>query len=205
VGRSLGAVQASLSCSIDACVAHSARGAAWTTLPHCMKVVCKYLLVVREGALWTARKKHAYVAVSERGGQMCAWTFPGTPGPVAVPEKPASAAPAPMGFSWTKPVAAAEETEKTEADKNGDEAKKPAESPTVNLAAATGHECMHCPGTARNVLSFDCSRSAWDLSCRRKTRRRMEQQPRSRRMTTRRTRALPRHPHFQACFPCFFR
>jgi hypothetical protein len=58
-----------------------------------------------------------------------------------VPEKPASATPAPTGFSWTKPVAAAEESGKTEADKNGDEAKKPAESPAVNLAAATGHEC----------------------------------------------------------------
>jgi hypothetical protein len=55
---------------MDACVAHSSGGAVWTTRPHCEKEVCKYLLFVREGALLTARKKHAYAAVSECGGQM---------------------------------------------------------------------------------------------------------------------------------------
>ena len=59
-----------------------------------------------------------------------------------MPEKAASATPAPTGFSWTKPVAAAEESGKAEADKNGDETKKPTESPVVKLAAATGHECI---------------------------------------------------------------
>ena len=70
VGRSLGALQASLFLAVWTCVAHSAGGAVWTTRPHCKKEVCKYLLFVREGALLTARKKHAYAAVSECGGQM---------------------------------------------------------------------------------------------------------------------------------------
>jgi hypothetical protein len=52
------------------------------------------------------------------------------------PEKPAAAANTSSagGFSWTKPVAAEEGAKEETSDKNGDEAKKPAESPAVNLA-----------------------------------------------------------------------
>ena len=50
------------------------------------------------------------------------------------PEMPAAAAPAAGGFSWTKPVASEEGAKAETSDKNGDEAKKPAESPAVNSA-----------------------------------------------------------------------